>query len=60
MLAKYWKKIGFFILIIACIFNIMVKLVNKVSINTELKESTEYVKQQYEDEKKQKAKNKKE
>lgn len=52
MLAKYWKKIGIFILILACIFNIMTKLVNKVSINTELKESTEYVKQKYKDEKK--------
>ena len=51
MLAKYWKKIGIFILIIACIFNIMMKLVQKVSINTELKESVEYVKEQQEDKK---------
>ena len=34
MLAKYWKKIGLFILIVACIFNIMNNLVKKVSLNT--------------------------
>ena len=33
MLAKYWKKIGLLILIIACVFNVMGKLVNKVSLN---------------------------
>ena len=32
MLAKYWKKIGMLILIIACVFNIMGKLVNKISL----------------------------
>ena len=36
MLAKYWKKIGLLILIIACVFNVMGKLVNKVSLNKEL------------------------
>ena len=36
MLAKYWKKIGMLILIIACVFNIMSKLVNKVSLNQEM------------------------
>ena len=36
MLAKYWKKIGMLILIIACVFNIMSKLVNKLSINKEM------------------------
>ena len=35
MLAKYWKKIGLLILIIACVFNVMGKLVNKVSLNKE-------------------------
>ena len=30
MLAKYWKKIGLIIIIIACVFNIMSKLVNKL------------------------------
>lgn len=51
MLAKYWKKIGIFILIIACIFNIMLKLVNKVSINTELDESVRYMEEQHKQEK---------
>ena len=45
MLAKYWKKIGLFILIVACIFNIMSKLIKKVSLNTELEASATYVKQ---------------
>ena len=36
MLAKYWKKIGLFILIVACIFNIMNKIVKKVSLNNYL------------------------
>ncbi len=36
MLAKYWKKIGLLILIIACVFNIMGKLVNKLSLNKEM------------------------
>ena len=46
MLAKYWKKIGLFILIIACIFNIMSKLVNKKSLKDELEASATYVEQQ--------------
>ena len=46
MLAKYWKKIGFFILIIACIFNIMTKLVHKVSLKTELETPATYVNQE--------------
>lgn len=31
MLAKWWKRIGFFILIVACLFNITIKLVKRVS-----------------------------
>ena len=38
MLAKIWKKLGIFILIVACIFNIMFKLVKRISLNTQLKE----------------------
>lgn len=52
MLAKYWKKIGFFILIVACIFNIMNKLVNKLSLKDELEASATYINQQNEDENK--------
>lgn len=31
MLAKAWKKIGLIILIIACLWSIIFKLVNKIS-----------------------------
>ncbi len=43
MLQKNWKKIGMLILIIACIFNIMGKLVNKLSLNKEMLYSAEYM-----------------
>lgn len=43
MLAKYWKKIGMLILIMACVFNIMGKLVNKLSLNKEMLYSAEYM-----------------
>ena len=50
MLAKYWKKIGVFILIVACIFNVMTKLVNKLSLNDELEASATYVNQENKEE----------
>lgn len=37
MLAKWWKKIGFLILIVACLFNITSKLVKRVSFNENVK-----------------------
>ena len=43
MLKKYWKKIGMLILIIACVFNIMNKLVHKMSLNKEILQSAQYV-----------------
>lgn len=43
MLAKYWKKIGMLILIIACVFNIMSKLVYKLSLNKEMIYSAEFM-----------------
>ena len=43
MLKKYWKKIGMLILIIACVFNIMNKLVHKMSFNKEILQSAQYV-----------------
>ena len=46
MLARYWKKIGLFILIVACIFNVMGKFVNKLSLKNELESSATYVNQQ--------------
>ena len=33
MLAKIWKKLGMVILIIACLCNIVFKLVNKISFD---------------------------
>jgi hypothetical protein len=46
MLSKYWKRIGMIILIVACIFNIMGKLVNKLSLNKEMLYSAQYMYQQ--------------
>ena len=43
MLAKYWKKIGLFILIVACIFNVMTKFAHKMSLKSELETSATYV-----------------
>ena len=37
MLAKWWRKIGIFILIIACLFNITSKLVKRVSFSDNVK-----------------------
>ena len=46
MLAKYWKKIGLFILIVACIFNVMLKIVHKTSLKAELEATATYVNQE--------------
>ena len=46
MLAKLWKKIGLFILIVACIFNVMNKFINKLSLKDELESSATYVYQE--------------
>lgn len=43
MLAKNWKKIGMLILIIACIFNVMGKLINKLSLDKEMLSSAQYI-----------------
>lgn len=50
MLARYWKKIGLFILIVACIFNIMNKFVHKLSLKDELEASATYVNEQQQNE----------
>ena len=47
MLAKIWKKVGIFILIIACIFNIMSKLVKRISLNTQIKDTVDYIVEEY-------------
>ena len=33
MIAKLWKRIGIIILIIACLWNIIFKIVNKISFD---------------------------
>lgn len=43
MLKKNWKRIGMIILIVACVFNIMSKLVNRLSLNKEMIQSAQYV-----------------
>ncbi len=43
MLAKHWKKIAMIILIVACVFNVMSKLVNKLSLDKEMLQSATYV-----------------
>ena len=43
MIAKHWKKIGLIILIIACLFNIVTKIVHKTSLKQELQASAGYV-----------------
>ena len=43
MLAKIWKKLLMFILIIACLFNVITKLVNNLSLEAELLSSAQYI-----------------
>ena len=51
MIAKYWKKIGLIIVVLACLFNVVTKIVNKTSIRDELESSALYVQLQQYDEK---------
>ena len=51
MLAKIWKKVCLAILIIACLFNIVSKLVNRISLNKELVSSAQYMYNEYKYEK---------
>ena len=43
MLAKYWKQICFFILIVAILFNVTFKLMNKVSLKKTITQSAQYM-----------------
>ena len=43
MVAKLWKKVALIILLIACLFNIVIKLVKRVPYIKELETSAEYV-----------------
>ena len=54
MLKRNWKKIGMIILIIECIFNVMGKLMNKLSLNKEMLYSAEYMQEEQQNEQNQK------
>ena len=51
MLPRIWKKVCIFILIIACLFNIVFKLVGRISFNKEALNSAKYMIEQYKYEK---------
>lgn len=42
MLAKIWKKLLMFILIVLCLFNVVTKFVKKTSLRDELLSSARY------------------
>lgn len=46
MIAKIWKKLLLFILLVACLFNVVIKLVNKNSLDNELQSSAQYIQKQ--------------
>ncbi len=46
MIAKSWKKILLFVLIIACLYNVMNKLVHKASMKQEVEASVQYMQEQ--------------
>lgn len=54
MLKSNWKRIGMIILIVACIFNVMGKLINKLSLNKEMLYSAEYMYEEQQNEQNQK------
>lgn len=43
MASKVWKKLLFIILIVACLFDITIKLVQRNSFKSELQSSAQYV-----------------
>ena len=43
MASKVWKKLLFIILVIACLFNITLKLIQRNSFKDELQSSAQYV-----------------
>ena len=47
MIAKLWKKVCIVILVLACLFNVVSKLVNRVSLNKELLSSAQYIYEEY-------------
>ncbi|MBO6232589.1 MAG: hypothetical protein J6N78_00755 [Clostridia bacterium] len=59
MLSKYWKKIGMVIVIVACVFNVMIKLINKLSFDKEMVASAQYVQDNNQEEQQKTEKNQK-
>lgn len=51
MLAKIWKKLLMLILIIACVFNVITKLVNNLSLDDKLLSSARYIQEERDTEK---------
>lgn len=49
MASKIWKKVLFIILIIACLFNITIKLVKRNSFKGELQSSAQYIQNKNQD-----------
>ena len=43
MIAKLWKKIGLIILVIACLFNIVSKVVKRTPLKEQLIQTAQYV-----------------
>ena len=43
MIAKYWKKLGLIILVIACLFNVVSKIVKRTPLKEQLKQTAQYV-----------------
>jgi hypothetical protein len=43
MIAKYWRKIGLIILVFACLFNIVSKIVKRTPIKQQLIDTAQYV-----------------
>lgn len=51
MIARIWKKVLLFVLIIACLFNVINKIVHKASMEDEIKASAAYVQKQQQENK---------
>ncbi len=45
MIAKIWKKVLLLVLIIACLFNVINKIVHKASMKQEVSASAQYIEQ---------------
>lgn len=46
MVAKVWKKLLLFVVLIACLFNVVIKIVSKNSLEQELQTSAQYIQKQ--------------